>query len=140
MTATQVRFVLLAALVLAVAASVPARAADDGPRFPGDRIMPAQWQAYLDETRAKPGARVSEAVNQIIVDVPAELAVYLFTARAHPAYPAVVRRRVVLQDGSIGVDRSGRHAGDRAAFAAWWRRLDDLERQMTDDLEWGARR
>lgn len=68
------------------------------------------------------------------------LAVYVITARPHPAYPAVVRRRVVLQDGSIGVDRSGRHAGDRAAFAARWRRFDDLERQMTDDTERGAGR
>ena len=101
--------------------------AQDGWRFPTDRITPQQWQIYLSETLAKPDVRAFESAGQIIVEVPRETAIYVFTTEAHPAHPAVVVRRVVERDNVIYVDRKGHFAGDRAAYETWWRQFDELE-------------
>jgi len=72
--------------------------AEESWRFPTDEITQEQWQIYLEEVRALPGAEIREAANQILISVPSRLTLYVFTSPAHPAFPAVVIRQIVEVD------------------------------------------
>lgn len=96
-------------------------------RFPGDRITQAQWSTFRDEVLAKTGMERRESANQLVVTVPAESAIYVFTQPAHPAHPAVVVRRLMTVDGGTSINRMGHFAGNEQAFAAWWKTFDSLD-------------
>lgn len=123
-----------AIVLLLLAWTFPATAQDNW-RFPTDRITPQQWQTYLNETLAKPNVRAHEEAGQIIVEVPQETAIYVFTTTVHPAHPAVVIRRVVEINNQIFLDRKGHYAGEQAAYEAWWRQFDALDNQTRQHIQ-----
>jgi hypothetical protein len=111
------------ALLLLVTPSL----ADDGWRFPTDRITLDQWQTYRTETLAKPGATSKVAAGQLIITVPSEKAIYVFTQPEHPAHPAVIVRAVVEQGSGVFLSRKGHFGGSKDAFDAWWKEFDALD-------------
>jgi hypothetical protein len=104
-------------------------------RFPTDEITQEQWQIYLEEVRALPGAEIREAANQILISVPSRLTIYVFTSPAHPAFPAVVIRQIVEVDGNTVLSRRGHYAGDKAAYDRWWHEFDELDRKTKEAVE-----
>jgi hypothetical protein len=109
----------------------------DPPAFPQPRITTEEWQDYFSQVKALPGARVFErsAPDQVIVQLPKSV-VYVFTAPAHPAHPAVVRRQVVVDvKGDVRFARVGHFAGDEAAFVAWQRQFEELERKSVEEVQ-----
>ena len=124
--------VTLIALLVGCASIVPSTGNDW--RFPRDSITQEQWQAYLDETRALPGILNREAENVIIFQDRANNAVYVFTTPAHPAHPAVVKRRVMQRGTGLFIDRKGHYAGDNAAYDRWWHEFDALDQRVKEDI------
>lgn len=129
------KFLTAMALTVSIISIVKSSLAEDTWRFPTDQISTQDWKTYLDETLAKPGVNAYEAAGQIIIEIPQEAAVYVFTADTHPAYPAVVKRQAVERDGRIVIDRKGHYAGDRAAFDYWWKQFDELDRGVRDSVQ-----
>ena len=107
--------------------------ADDTWRFPTDRITTELWQTYRSETLAKPGATSSVAAQQLIITVPSEYAIYVFTEPGHPAHPGVVVRALVTNNGVTSPSRHGHFAGDERAFARWWHEFDALDAGVKKD-------
>src|SRR6476620_2458864 len=103
-----------------VVASLVASAQTDR-RFATEQITSDQWQMYFDEVRSAPSAKVSDnlAPNQILIQ-PDPDTVFIFTAKSHPAYPAVVKRQLVVDpNGNVRFTRTSYFAGDKAAYEAW---------------------
>ena len=120
---------LLSFAEMAVAAYTPA--------FPTDQITPEQWRIYFDTVRKFPDAKTFDnlAPNQIIVQTNEVDVVYIFTAETHPAYPAFVRRWIdVDKNGDVSFMRVSHYAGDKKAFANWWREFDELERKSREQI------
>ena len=122
-----------------------AAAAADGPvtpRFATERISTEQWNSYLAEVKAVPDVRCKDAPsNQYICDSSSQRAIWVFTREGHPAHPAVSRGVMVFQphqrgDVSVGIDRSGHYAGDRAAFEAWMKEFEALDKNQV--AQWQA--
>jgi Protein of unknown function (DUF4019) len=126
---------LVFVLLVACAGFAVSAVADDGWRFPTDKITSEQWQTYRDETLALPGARSYEVADQLVVEVPQANAIYVFTTPSHPAHPAVVKREVVEKDGEVLLGRKGHYAGDREAYDRWWRQFDELDRRMREHVQ-----
>ena len=101
---------------------------EEARRFPGARITKQQWQTFFDEMRYKRDAMVVREASLTRVFVSREAAVYLFTAKSHPAHPAAVRRALVSHHGKLYVHTSGYYAGDREAFRVWLNRLGEADR------------
>src|SRR5689334_23615885 len=72
-------------------------------RFRGARITKQQWQTFFDEMRYKRDAMVVQEASVTRVFVSRETAVYVFTAKSHPAHPAAVRRALVSHQGKLYV-------------------------------------
>ena len=112
-----------------------ATAVADGPiapRFPTAQISVDQWSAYLAQVKALPDARCKDAPsNQYICDSASQTTIWVFTREGHPAHPAVSRGIMVFQQtvqgATVGIDRSGHYAGDRAAFDAWMKEFARLD-------------
>ena len=113
---------------------------DDEWRFPTDRISAELLQTYRDETLAKPSVRAYEAANQLIIEVPQEGAIYVFTTAAHFAHPAMVKRRMVLKEGAYYSLRKGHYAGDVRAFSRWWKQFDELDAKMKSYIDQNLRK
>ena len=134
MTITSILRVLAVALV-AVAGAAQAQSPR---RFDSEQITPEQVQAYFEEARALPSAQVFDkaAPNQILVQVPKQDAVFIFTAKTHPAHPAVVKRElVVAPNGDVRFARQSYFAGSKEAYDAWLREFDELERRNREAIQ-----
>lgn len=73
--------------------------------------------AALDELRTKPGVAFSTTKpdSWLIASEPGGMVVWSFTPVTHPAYPAVVRRRIVVgQDGGVRIETTGLCEADKA--------------------------
>ena len=112
------------ALALALAGSGSATAASDVlRRFPQSQITPQEWQAFLDEVKAKPGARdlSRRSVPSVdAIEVPDERTIYFFTRPGWAAHPAVVVERVLTRGSATYLQHDGYFAGSEAAFAQWF--------------------
>jgi hypothetical protein len=128
------RLFLTIVLTIFVAHLPPASLADEGWRFPTDRISFDQWQTYRDEIRSLPNARILEENNQLIIFPEQSDIIYVFTTFGHPAHPAVVKRQVVENSGGISMRRQGHYAGDEVEFRKWWREFDELDRQLRESI------
>lgn len=125
----------LAILLTIFVAHLPrASLADDGWRFPTDRISFDQWQTYRDEIRSLPNARILEENNQIIIFPDQSNIIYVFTTFGHPAHPAVVKRQPIETSSGIAMRRQGHYAGDESEFGKWWREFDELDRQLRESI------
>jgi hypothetical protein len=107
-------------------------------RFETEQISPEQWRTYFDEVRALPSAKVFEnsAPHQVLVQVPKEDTIYIFTAKTHPAHPAVVKREIVVErNGDVRFARTSYFAGERQPYEAWLREFDELERRNREAVQ-----
>jgi hypothetical protein len=97
-------------------------------RFPRAQITKRQWAEFFHEVRNKKEAMIvrEETVTRVIVR--SEPALYFFTGKSHPAYPAAVRRSVVAYAGKVYIHTIGYYAGDRVAFLAWMSRFTNDDR------------
>lgn len=105
------------------------------PRFPTTQISEEQWNAYLTEVKAVPDVRCKDAASkQYICDSSSQHTIWVFTRGGHPAHPAVSRGVMVIQQSAqsttVGIDRSGHCAGDRAAFDAWMKEFSVLDKKQ----------
>ena len=105
------------------------------PRFSTVQITSEQWTAYLSEVKAMPDVRCeSFQAAQLMCDSSTQHTIWIFTRWGHPAHPAVSRGVMVLgqagQGVTIGIDRSGHYAGNRAAFYAWMDQFAPLDQSQ----------
>jgi len=108
---------------LALALAFHLAAADEGRRFAGSHITPAEWQAFFEEVRAKPGAHdISrpDVPSITAIEVPNELTIYFFTKPGWAAHPAVVVERVLRKANGTYLQHDGYFAGSEDAFASWF--------------------
>jgi hypothetical protein len=134
MTVTSVLRILALTLVVLVGAAQ----AQSPRRFDSEQITPEQVQAYFEEASALPSAKVFDkaAPNQILVQVPTQDAVFIFTAKTHPAHPAVVKRElVVAPNGDVRFARQSYFAGSKEGYDAWLREFDELERRNREAIQ-----
>lgn len=109
-------------ITLALLMSVAASTAQSERRFPHSHITPAQWQAFLDEVKAKPGVQNISKPEQpgiLALSVQSENTLYFFT-NGGPAHPAVVVEQIIQDGGNIGLQHTGYFAGSEDAFAKWF--------------------
>lgn len=125
----------LAALLLFACANAGATARDpEARRFPQTRITASQWYTYMRETQSKQGAVLVERDRLLCIVVRNETAIYFFTTRNHPAYPAAVRRAVVSRGTRSFVHTSGYYAGSRVAFLEWMESFRSEDRELQRGL------
>jgi hypothetical protein len=126
---------IVAALLVAQLCAVGV-SADEDRRFPNEKITKEQWQTYRQELLARPGATTSVIADQLIIAFPEEAnTYYIFTEPKHPAYPAIVIRKLVEANGAISVRRTGYYAGIESAFANWWKQFDEVDAEFRRDVE-----
>jgi hypothetical protein len=124
--------------VLAIAAVAGVALAQSPQRFESEQITPEQVQTYFEEARALPSAQVFDhaAPNQVLVQVPKQDAVFIFTAKTHPAHPAVVKRELVVSsNGDVRFGRQSYFAGSKDAYDAWLSEFDELERRNREVIQ-----
>ncbi|HXW23665.1 MAG TPA: hypothetical protein VEK73_02870 [Xanthobacteraceae bacterium] len=124
--------------VLSIAGGVPtAVSSEPAGRFPQSHITVAEWQTFLAEVKAKPGARdVSrpERPDILAIAVEPELTFYHFT-KSGPAHPAVVVEQVIQRDGAIYIQQFGYYAGAEDAFAQWFGKFQERADAIREGLK-----
>jgi hypothetical protein len=129
---------LVGCLWLTLSGFLALAAVADGPiapRFATPHIYVEQWSVYLAEVKSVPDAHCRNAPsNQYICDSALQHAIWVFTREGHPAHPAVSRGIMVIQQTAqgvtVGIDRSGHYAGDRAAFDEWMKEFVPLDQNQ----------
>ncbi|BBP83389.1 MULTISPECIES: hypothetical protein [Pseudomonas] len=96
-------------------------------------ISVQQWQAAFDEALALPEVRYSSSDQVTIIKNERDGSVYLFTTRKHPAYPAMIERRLVEGDAPR-YSSSGRYAGDGQAYAAWLEKYHQFDNRPYESM------
>ena len=99
--------------------------------YPTAHVTGAQWQAYLDEVKAKHGATMREPPGlRIIFQDEPNASTYVFTQPGNNAHPAWTTRKLEMREGGIYLGRIGYFAGDEASFAKWYREYVALDEQF----------
>ena len=107
-------------LILGLAMSVSAVAADPPPRFANEQITLADWQIYLDEVTSLPSVICKDTPRYERSCVSESLkSVWVFTRQGHPAHPAVSTGVLVVYTHAAGILLRGYYAGNESAFEAW---------------------
>lgn len=107
-------------------------------RFPTERIDRGAWRAYRDEVIYSEGAIFrSYPENQLVVENPAERALYFITQTGHKAYPSIIKLRVVDSSGDLDIELESYFSGDESKYRKW-RELyqDTLADQKFIQLYW----
>lgn len=79
-----------------------------------------EFETMYSETVKKPGAAVvQEQANVARITVPGERAIYYFAQKGNPAYPSVIIRKVVENNGAVSLETNGDSWGDQDIFKAW---------------------
>jgi hypothetical protein len=132
------RFGILLLLLLGLSTGLPlAQAQDSAPRFPQSKITKAQWDTFLVEVKAKPGAQDAsrpERPDIAAIAVEREGTMYYFT-KSGAAHPAVVIAQVATRDGAVFLRHSGYYAGDEQAFARLFKGYTEEADKMRRSLE-----
>lgn len=123
---TRYRLAYLLALVLGtpmLATSFHVETATAGSPPTGEitQISVQEWNEYRDAVVNGANVRcVYDARRQMTCDLESDSVVWTFTSFGHPAHPGVVRRKLVVGTGLMGIERSGQFAGDKRAFEIWY--------------------
>lgn len=115
--------------LVVLSAAVAADAGDLGyPSVAAARAALPPWPADACE----PGTQLCMVVD------PDGSSVWSFTAAGHPAHPAVVRRRILLDDGQVRVQSVGLGEGDPVAFERLMDAFAVLDRALQEELNQGS--
>jgi hypothetical protein len=107
-------------LILGLAVTGTALAADPPPRFPNEHISLADWQAYLDEVKLIPDVHCEKSRRSELYCVSDSLtSIWVFTETDHPAHPAVSTVVLAVYTHSDGMLFRAYYAGNESAFRAW---------------------
>ncbi|WP_265168568.1 hypothetical protein [Pseudomonas solani] len=96
-------------------------------------ISVQQWQAAFDEALALPEVRYSSSDLVTIVKNERDGSVYLFTTSKHPAYPAMIERRLVGSDG-LRYSSTGSYAGNGQAYAEWLEKYRQFDNRPYESM------
>ena len=89
----------------------------------------------LAALRAKPGVEISTQNGWTIVTEPARHVLWSFAPSGHPAYPAVVKRDIVEQDGKIAVRMGVKCGATKEACDALVREFIGLNEKMRAEFQ-----
>lgn len=108
------------AIALAVwCASVPAFADPRQAQPASERSRPYEIgysspQTALDALKSKPGTKIREENDWIVIQDPEDSAIWSITAPAHPAHPTAVKRAPFEKDGAIYIGMDVKCGADRS--------------------------
>jgi hypothetical protein len=80
------------------------------------------FQDYLNKAMHKPGRTIKEFPEYTVIVTDNGLTYYIFTKPNHPAYPAVIIRKLVVENGATYMDTDGHSFAsdaDQPKFKAW---------------------
>jgi hypothetical protein len=120
----------------ALAAAVPFAPLPPGPLAEAEAsdIGYPSVEAALAGLRAKPGVKFSQQDGWTIANDPSENALWTFTPPGHAAYPAVVKRRMITQNGQVVMDMSVMCKGSKQACDDLVRAFQDLNAKIAESL------
>ena len=100
-------------------------------------ISEQAFQQMLDQsTEEKQGLQTQEG-DTLRVELGDENRVLFFTTPAHPAHPAVIDVKLIVEDGVPHIMTDGWRAGSERAFDAWFsafmRRNEGLARKWQEE-------
>jgi hypothetical protein len=90
--------------------------------------------AALEALQKRADVRISRQGGWTIVDDRGSLTLWSFAPDGHPAHPAVVRRKIVEEQGQIFVRMNVLCEASKAACDALVADFNKLNQQMADDL------
>ena len=101
----------------------------------------ASYESLWTEATEKAGCTTSGYSDFVLVNCKGELILWYFTKPNHPAYPGVIKRIIVKQNGTFSAHEEGWSFGSEAeqpAFKVWFAEIQGLDRQMKEDAGKGA--
>jgi hypothetical protein len=126
----------LISLALSTLCALPPSLAkpSDVPAYLSAQISKQQWATQLADVQSQTGVTCkSIALSQYICDSPKQHTIWVFTQPGHPAHPALTRGAMVITSETIGIERTGQYAGDRAAFVEWMKEFAALDARQVDE-------
>lgn len=121
------------ALSLATSAAVPAPTAEQG-----DGLGYPSVAAALDALKKSSGAKLAIQDGWTIVTEAATDTLWSFTPATHPAHPAVVKRRLVSEGGSISIRMSALCEAEKSACDRLMAEFQALNERMRSSMHAAA--
>ena len=120
------------AVVVAIALASTAAASEDAAQ--ADIGYPTVASA-LESLRVKPGTRSSMQSGWTVIEDRSVLAVWSFVPSGHPAYPTVIRRRVVQEGDDLSIQMDVRCEAAKPACDAVVAEFERVNGRVRDGLK-----